>query len=71
MSEENEDIGVVAMALTIETNENTLGVAIRVRNDFDLIEDDLKIEFVTHWILMLNEFKRVLIAEKSDQNVMH
>ena len=71
MSEENEDIGAVAMALTIETNENTLGVAIRVRNDFDLIEDDLKIEFVTHWILMLNEFIRVLIAEKSDQNVMH
>jgi len=71
MSEENEDIGAVAMALTIEADENTLGVAIRVRNDFDLIEDDLKIEFVTHWILMLNEFKRVLIAEKSDQNVMH
>ena len=71
MSEENEDIGAVAMALTIEANENTLGLAIRVRNEFDLIEDDLKIEFVTNWILMLNEFKRVLIAEKSDQNVMH
>jgi hypothetical protein len=71
MSEENEDIGAVAMALTIEANENTLGVAIRVRNEFNLIEDDLKIEFVTNWILMLNEFKRVLIAEKSDQNVMH
>jgi hypothetical protein len=42
-----------------------------VRNEFNLIEDDLKIEFVTNWILMLNEFKRVLIAEKSDQNVMH
>ena len=71
MSEENEDIGAVAMALTIEANENTLGLAIRVRNDFDLIEDDLKIEFVTHWIFMLNEFKRVLIAEKSDQTVIH
>jgi len=71
MSEENEDIGAVAMALTIQANENTLGLAIRVRNEFDLIEDDLKIEFVTNWILMLNEFKRVLIAEKSDQNVMH
>jgi hypothetical protein len=71
MSEENEDIGAVAMALTIEANENTLGLAIRVRNEFNLIEDDLKIEFVTNWILMLNEFKRVLIAEKSDQNVMH
>jgi hypothetical protein len=71
MSEENEDIGTVAMALTIEANENTLGLAIRVRNEFNLIEDDLKIEFVTNWILMLNEFKRVLIAEKSDQNVMH
>jgi hypothetical protein len=71
MIEENEDIGAVAMALTIEANENTLGLAIRVRNEFNLIEDDLKIEFVTNWILMLNEFKRVLIAEKSDQNVMH
>jgi hypothetical protein len=71
MNEENEDIGAVAMALTIEANENTLGLAIRVRNEFNLIEDDLKIEFVTNWILMLNEFKRVLIAEKSDQNVMH
>ena len=71
MNKEDEDIGAVVMALTIETNENTLGVAIRVRNEFNLIEDDLKIEFVTNWILMLNEFKRVLIAEKSDQNVMH
>jgi len=71
MSEENEDIGVVAMALTIETNENTLGVAIRVRNDFDLIEDDLKIEFVTHWILMLHELRRNLIAKKGDQTVIH
>ena len=71
MNEENEDIGAVAMALTIEANENTLGLAIRVRNEFNLIEDDLKIEFVTNWILMLNEFKKVLIAEKSDQNVMH
>ena len=71
MSEENEDIGAVAMALTIEANENTLGLSIRVRNEFNLIEDDLKIEFVTNWILMLNEFKKVLIAEKSDQNVMH
>jgi len=71
MNEENEDIGAVAMALTIEANENTLGLSIRVRNEFNLIEDDLKIEFVTNWILMLNEFKKVLIAEKSDQNVMH
>ena len=70
MNEENEDIGAVAMALTIEANENTLGLSIRVRNEFNLIEDDLKIEFVTNWILMLNEFKKVLIAEKSDQNVM-
>jgi len=71
MNEENEDIGAVAMALKIEANENTLGLSIRVRNEFNLIEDDLKIEFVTNWILMLNEFKKVLIAEKSDQNVMH
>ena len=71
MSEENEDIGAVAMALTIDATEDNFGVGLRVRNEFDLIEDDLKIEFVTNWILMLNEFKRVLIAEKSDQNVMH
>ena len=71
MSEENEGIGAVAMALTIETNEITLDVAIRVRNDFDLIEDDLKIEFVTHWILMLHELRRNLIAKKGDQTVIH
>jgi len=71
MSEENEGIGAVAMALTIDATEDNFGVGLRVRNEFDLIEDDLKIEFVTNWILMLNEFKRVLIAEKSDQNVMH
>ena len=71
MSEENEDIGAVAMALTIEADENTLGVAIRVRNDFDLIEDDLKIEFVTNWILILHELKRNLIAEKNNRTVIH
>ena len=71
MSEEDEGIGAVAMALTIEADENTLGVAIRVRNDFDLIEDDLKIEFVTHWILMLHELRRNLIAKKGDQTVIH
>ena len=71
MSEENEDIGAVAMALTIQANENTLGLAIRVRNEFDLIEDDLKIEFVTNWILILHELKRNLIAEKNNRTVMH
>jgi hypothetical protein len=72
MSEENEDIGAVAMALTIEANENTLGLAIRVRNEFDFIEDDLKVEFVTQLDSYVDmNLRRVLIAEKGDQTVMH
>jgi len=71
MSEENEGIGAVAMALTIEADEDSFGVGLRVRNEFDLIEDDLKIEFVTNWILILHELKRNLIAEKNNRTVMH
>jgi len=71
MSEENEGIGAVAMALTIEATEDNFGVGLRVRNEFDLIEDDLKIEFVTNWILILHELKRNLIAEKNNRTVMH
>ena len=71
MNKEDEVIEAVAVALTIQAHDDSYGVGLMVRNEFDFIEDDLKVEFVTHWIFMLNEFKRVLIAEKSDQTVIH
>jgi hypothetical protein len=43
-----------------------------VRNEFNLIEDDLKIEFVTQLDSYVDmNLRRVLIAEKSDQTVIH
>lgn len=71
MSKKDEVIEAVAVALTIQAHEDSYGVNLMVRNEFDFIEDDLKIEFVTHWILMLHELRRNLIDKKGDQTVIH
>jgi hypothetical protein len=71
MSEEDKVIEAVAVALTIQAHEDSYGVGLMVRNEFDFIEDDLKVEFVTHWILMLHELRKNLIAKKGDQTVIH
>jgi hypothetical protein len=72
MSEEDKVIEAVAVALTIQANEDSYGVGLMVRNEFDFIEDDLKVEFVTQLDSYVDmNLRRDLIAEKGDQTVMH
>jgi len=71
MSEENKGIEVVAVALSIQATEDSYGVGLRVHECFSLVDSDAKVEIVSHWMMLLNELRKDLITEMSDQTVIH
>jgi len=71
MSDEDEGIEVIAVVLSIQATEDSYGVGLRVHESFSLVNDDAKVEIVSHWMMLLNELRKDLIAEMSDQTVIH
>ena len=71
MSEEDEGIEVIAVALSIQATEDSYGVGLRVHECFSLVDHDAKMEIVSHWIMLLNELRKDLITEMSDHTVIH
>jgi uncharacterized protein YjbK len=71
MSKDDDGVEMVAVALTIQATEDSYGVGLRVHECFGLVEYDVKLEVVTHWMMLLSELRKDLITEKNDHTVIH
>ena len=71
MSEEDEGVEVIAIALSIQATEDSYGVALRVHECFNIIDDDVRIEVVNHWMMLLNELRKDLLTDEGVSTVIH
>jgi hypothetical protein len=73
MSEDDHGVEGVAVVLTIQVAEDSYyeGVGLRVHESFGLVEYDMKLEVISHWMTLLSELRKDLITEKNDHTVIH
>jgi hypothetical protein len=73
MSKDDHGVEGVAVVLTIQVAEDSYyeGVGLRVHESFGLVEYDMKLEVISHWMTLLSELRKDLITEKNDHTVIH
>jgi uncharacterized protein YjbK len=71
MSKNDHGVEGVALVLTIKVTEDSYGVGLKVHESFGLVEYDMKLEVVKHWMTLLSELRKDLITEKNDHTVIH